>query len=218
MTLTNVSFPDVLDVANNAINSLSVVESSARGGVIGKVAPKLNAAAGKDSDDILYVRDKLSVHGTRVHQFSNGTPNLINVSFSGSDDWKQVPRDYALSLISIDGFEVAKNPGGTPIRAEVKKDISVDIASDEVIARFTELTRESLLNRATGVLGNKAPKGMATFTKQQLVDILLKYTSDHADHYNGRIMIGYSRDYAGDGSLDDEGVGNIFLEDEDGEY
>lgn len=116
--------------------------------------------------------DLLATKGNRVHEFlENG--RLIKKNFPDNQTQVEITMDTALKLAGNDGFLV-RDPDGN----EIKADTGVTVGSgpkldiDECIARFDELTRDALLERAKEAGGQFNTKS----TKGDVIEFLIEAT------------------------------------------
>lgn len=117
----------------------------------------------KKTDGVMYVRDKNAYMGPRTHELvDKATGQLARFTFQDEYENVEIPVSFALPLVEIDGFEVRQNPDDPmPIKSTKEKDREVRyLAPDEVIAKFSDLSRPALIRMAKAM--GMTPKNNTT--------------------------------------------------------
>lgn len=110
--------------------------------------------ANLSSQDFLYVRDTLATRGMRAHELVDSAGKKKVFTFLDSTTPVEVPTDMAIELIKIEGFAVSKTPDGEPLRPAGRETNGLALASDEIVAKFHELTHDALLHRCNSLDAN----------------------------------------------------------------
>ena len=120
-------------------------------------------------------KDKNAYRGSRTHELILSNGNIEKITFPNETAAVPVSTEVALKLSRIDGFEVKDTKGLIVIPQQVEEETSlgevISLASDQVIANLSELTKEALILRANEVGGTF--KGNTP--KETLIQFLVDY-------------------------------------------
>ena len=131
-------------------------------------------------DTIMYkVRDLLAYNGARVHELLDSRGITRKYAFANSDTFIEIPMPIAARLIGNEGFQVL-NERGHEMRVQKIEgqgnNKGVILAYDEVVAKYDELTVESLKSRVERA-GGKIQQGAR---KDDLVSFLIEASLTNA--------------------------------------
>ena len=109
----------------------------------------LPAVAPADNETIKWiVRDLLATNGPRTHMLTDSHGRNHNFTFASASAEVEIPMVMASKLVGNDGFEVRNQRGEVMRIINSLDDVRNNLAPDECVAKFDELTQDALIARA----------------------------------------------------------------------
>lgn len=127
-------------------------------------------------EPIYTARDKNAYRGARTHEFLMSDGNIERLTFPNDMSFIAINNpELAIKISRIEGFEVKDKRGMIIVPQQIDEETNlgevVSLASDQVIANLSELTKEALIMRANEVGGTFK----ANTPKETLIQFIIDY-------------------------------------------
>lgn len=172
-TTTSDGVPEAVRLAAQAnsakIEDVTNRKAMAESNIVHRKAPTVEA------EPKLYVYDLLATKGPRTHEFIDKNGIGAPYNFPDATTARAVPWSAAIGLVEIGGFAVYE-ADGTKLEASKERDEKVTLKSNETIARYDQLTLETLQDTCKRL---DAPKDLKK--KEDMVSWLINYNQQRSD-------------------------------------